>query len=225
MTLIFLAAMAPAAAWMWYFCRRDKRREPWTSLGAAFVGGAMIVFPVALLQMHILPYYPKLSPDEGFFTLLYTTTCVAGVIEEGAKLGVVLLFFMWHHDFDEPVDGLVYAIACAMGFTAAENFIRYQVGIDPSRFLNPPGHAMFAVFWGYELGQTMIKPGWGKVVLGFALSIFVHGLWDTFSIYREGSAGAAWVPYVIFPFAMLLFCLLEIRLQHAQASTIASREA
>lgn len=218
--------MAPASAWMWYFCRKDKRREPWTTLGSAFVSGALIAFPVAYLQLQILPYYPRLSPDQGFLALFYTTTCVAGVIEECAKFAVVLGFFLWHHDFDEPVDGLVYAIACAMGFTAAEDFIKYQVGIDPSRFLNPPGHAMFAVFWGYELGQTLVKPGWGKVVVGLGIAILVHGLWDTFAIYRLGSAGAAWVPYAIFPMAMSLFCILELRLQHAQAtSATAASEA
>lgn len=216
MTLIVLAAMTPSTLWLWYFCRRDKRREPLLSIGLAVIGGSVMVAPVMAIERWLLPLLPPLSPDEGFLRVLLTTTIVAGLVEELAKFAVVLGFFLWHRDFDEPVDGLIYAVACAMGFTAAEDFVRHLVGFDPSRLLNPPGHAMFAVFWGYELGQRIARPGWSKVIGGLALSIGIHGLWDAFSVYRASQSGAAWVPLAIFPLAMGLFIWLELRLQHAQ---------
>lgn len=216
MTLVALAATAPACFWLWYFYRADVRREPITLIGATFVAGWFSVFPVYQLQLLVIPLLPAMTPDQALDKLLFSTTISAGLIEEMAKFAIVLVIYLTRREFDEPVDGLVYAVSAAMGFTMAEDLIKHQNGIDLWRVFSPPGHAMFAFFWGYALGQRLCRSGWRHVIVGLALSILVHGFWDALAICRLGESGRAWAPIAIFPLAAGLFWRLESKLRWMQ---------
>jgi protease PrsW len=121
MTTVLLAALAPACIWLWYFYRRDKRPEPIGLVGLGFFLGVGIVYPTCAVQRVLLPHLPNLSPEQDFDLLFLSTTLLAGLVEEMAKFSVVLLVFAWRREFDEPVDGLIYATAVAMGFSAGED--------------------------------------------------------------------------------------------------------
>jgi RsiW-degrading membrane proteinase PrsW (M82 family) len=222
--LIILAATAPACLWLWYFYRLDKRPEPVGLVAMVFVAAGLTVYPVYHLETLLLPHLPAIEPGQSLTMLLTTTTLTAGAIEECAKFGVVLIVALWHHEFDEPVDGLVYAVASAMGFTTAEDFLRHMGGVEVGRIFSPPGHAMFAVFWGYALGQRMVHPGWTRVAIGLALSILVHGLWDAFVFYSIEDRHHHWVSAALFVMAVGLFWALESRLRAVQQETVADEE-
>lgn len=219
---IALAAMAPAIVWLWYFHRFDKRPEPIGLVAIVFVAGGLAVFPAILIERRLMPFFPPLDPDQDFSKLLLSATVIAGGVEELIKFLVVLAVFLFHHDFDEPVDGLVYAVTVAMGFTAAENYVAYLTRFEAYRMLSPPGHAMFSVFWGYELGRRLHRPalaGWLAVGVGLVLSILAHGLWDAIAFRRLGPHPPFWFPYVVFGLAVFLFWRLESRLRLLSASS------
>lgn len=222
MTTVFLAAMAPATIWLWYFYRKDKRPEPIGLIGLAFLAGLLIVYPAYLIQRRILPHLPSLSPEQDFDLLLLSTTVAAGLVEEMAKFGVVLVLFFWQKEMDEPVDGLIYAMAVAMGFSAGEDYLRHVNGVEWARLLNPPGHAMFSALWGYGLGLYLVNERWQPLFARLMLAVFVHGLWDALSIYRELD-GRWWVSLVVFVLAFGLFCALETKLRLLQDPEVAER--
>lgn len=226
MATILLAAMAPATIWLWYFYRQDKRPEPVGFVALAFALGIAVVYPVCLIQQRLLPLFPPIAGETDFDKLLLTTTVVAGLIEEMAKFAVVLALFFWSREFDEPVDCLIYATAVAMGFTAGEDLIRHVsgAGVELARIFNVPGHAMFAAIWGFGLGLHMTDGRVAPVLSRFALAVFVHGLWDALSVYRD-IEGRWWVAVLVFALAFGLFWALESKLRllqpadHATAPT------
>jgi RsiW-degrading membrane proteinase PrsW (M82 family) len=220
MTTVLLAAMAPSCIWLWYFYRRDKRPEPIGLVGLAFLLGVGVVYPTCLVQRVVLPHLPELTPNQDFDLLLVSTTILAGLVEEMAKFSIVLLVFAWRRDFDEPVDGLIYAAAVAMGFSAGEDYLRHIDGVEWSRLLNPPGHAMFAAIWGFGLGLHLIDGRWQPLALRLGLAVLVHGLWDALSIYRE-IEGRWWVAPMVFVLAFGLFWALEQKLQRLQDPAMA----
>ena len=86
-------------------------------------------------------------------------------IEEGCKLGGVLLFCQLSRRRDRfgPVTIYMLAIAISLGFTAEENWI-YLANDTASildRAIGTPVHAMFAAPWGSALAKNRrIVKGW-----------------------------------------------------------------
>jgi RsiW-degrading membrane proteinase PrsW (M82 family) len=90
-------------------------------------------------------------------------------------------------DFNEPMDGIVYASAAALGFATLETigdlFIYGIKGIIARAFLAVPAHLLFSCFWGYGLGKGVSNPEARKEFpLWFGAGALAHGLWD-FSIF------------------------------------------
>jgi RsiW-degrading membrane proteinase PrsW (M82 family) len=218
MTLFILLVMAPAFLWLWYFYRQDKRPEPVILVAVVFVAGGLSVIPVYHAERWLLPLLPKITPEQDLLRLFVSCTVVIGVVEELAKFSIVLLLSFWHHEFDEPVDGLVYAVAAAMGFTAGEDLLKYFQSTE-LRMFSPPAHALFAVFWGYALGQKLRRPSWIPVLLGLLLSIVAHGLWDTFAFLRLRGQDSVSASLLLAALAGGLFWCLESRIRKVQHPT------
>ena len=95
-------------------------------------------------------------------------------------------------EFDEPVDGIVYAAATALGFATAENalylFKAYGMGTETvatlgtiRAFLSVPGHALWSAMWGYALGFAKFsdaKRGGELIVKGLILAAVLHGTFN-----------------------------------------------
>ena len=145
-----------------------------------FVVGALIVLPIAVIQR-------GLAIGLGEEPFAYAFVISAGV-EEAVKWFVLYHMIYNHTEFDEPYDGIVYAVAISLGFATLENvlFALLQpatIGSLLVRALLPvSGHALFAVMMGYYLGRAKFELSRGKTRLDLALSlslpIFWHGLFD-----------------------------------------------
>ena len=106
--LILAIAVAPCLFWLWFFIRRDRLEpEPRGLVARLFFLGCLSVFPAALLEM------PVPSPLDAVLA--------APIFEELCKLLVVYLFVYRNVEFDEPMDGITYGVACALGFATVEN--------------------------------------------------------------------------------------------------------
>lgn len=191
---LLVLAIAPGIFVLWYFYHRDRYEpEPLTWVVKVFIYGALATVPAVLLE---LPF------PEGFLS----TVVAAPVIEESMKFLVVYLTVFRDREFDEPVDGIVYAVAAALGFATVENIFYvmgggFETGVLRA-FLSVPGHALFAVFWGYALGVAKFRPRSEWPVLlggGIAGGILMHAAFNGL-LFFGNIAGLVVVGIFVVPF-------------------------
>ena len=157
MLIVFALAVLPALILVYYVYTQDKlQREPTKNLVKAFFYGggsvfASLLISVPFMKMGLFPQEIHTSMD-AFRTAFFG----AAIPEETAKLVLLWLFLRKCRDFDERMDGIVYAVCVGMGFAAFEN-LEYVIGagsqwvtVGLSRSLTAiPGHFGFAVVMGY----------------------------------------------------------------------------
>src|SRR5262245_55942938 len=183
-------------------------------LAAVFGAGFLacgVVYPVERWAQRFF------SPGERLFL---ECLLIPGVIEETAKLLVVLLVVWWQTDFDEPVDGLIYGTAAALGFTFGEDWRYYVIhGADVSRLITTVAHPWFSCFWAASLGWAKVRPrlqGLGLVVLGFVASVLVHALFDFFIVAADADEHWAWLRAGLVPLLIGLYWITEKQLEELQ---------
>jgi RsiW-degrading membrane proteinase PrsW (M82 family) len=176
---IILAAVAPGVSLLCYFYLRDKyMSEPISMVARLFIFGVIIVFPTMVIQRALVLGFGE---NHFAFSFIYS----AG-IEECIKFFIVYYVIYKHVYFDEPYDGIVYAVALSLGFATMENVI-YAV-LDFSSFshllfrafLPVSAHALFGVLMGYQLGKAKFNPAKEYKYLRRALllPLVFHGIFD-----------------------------------------------
>ena len=95
----------------------------------------------------LVPLKNELSIWEQFKQAFF----VVGFSEELSKFLIVLLFAQRHKEFNEPFDGIVYAVMVSMGFAATEN-IMYVMQSGPATAISESiyGSACACYFWYYN---------------------------------------------------------------------------
>ena len=189
--LLFLA-LAPGIFLLWYIYRKDRYEpEPLRLVLWIFLLGALSVIPAGLFE--------TLFPESisGFI--------VAPVVEELTKFLVVFLFVYHRAEFNEPVDGIVYAAAASLGFATVENILYVLDGGVATGIVRAvasvPGHVIFSCIWGAALGLAKFRPGpsrFGIVAAGLLGAMVLHGVFN-FSLQFFGIAGFLLILVVIIP--------------------------
>lgn len=121
-----LAAAVPVllyAGLIYWVDRYEK--EPLWLLSAAFLWGAIPAALLALLFNALLsaPFYLLLErgPAE-----LVSGAVIAPVVEESVKALVLFgILFLWRHELNSPLDGIIYGAMVGMGFAMVENVLYY----------------------------------------------------------------------------------------------------
>ncbi|MBI3998434.1 MAG: PrsW family intramembrane metalloprotease [Armatimonadetes bacterium] len=204
MVLITLA-IAPGLFWLWYFLQRDRLRpEPRHLIQRVFALGAVAGIAAALLEYAILSG-PVLALEDGRHRSIVTTAALIGVIEEGMKFAAVFFGVYRHAEFDEVVDGIIYAVAAAMGFATLEN-IAYVLsgGVTVAVLragLSVPGHAFFGALMGFNMGMARFagaaETRW--LVSGVALAAVAHAAFDAVLLTQT------WIALAVFPLVVYLW--------------------
>jgi len=189
-------AVVFAAVWLWAFYREDRHeREPFWLIAFALGWGALAIVPALWLEAHLLP--AGLGPEDRLAVRAAGLLLVVGPVEELCKFAGVRLHIWTRPQFNEPMDGIVYAAAAATGFALVEN-LRFMVD-QPSVILarGPAGtlaHILFAGFWGSALGWAKCCSPWrgrGLVLIGLVWGSLSHGLFDLIS-FSAGQELPAW---------------------------------
>lgn len=183
---LIIMALAPIATIVAYIYFKDKyEKEPTRLLIISFLLGAIVSVIITTIFYiffnSFLPLEDKLSVWEQFKQAFF----VVGFSEELSKYLIVLLFAQRHKEFNEPFDGIVYAVMVSMGFAATENIMYVlQNGASTAllrAFTAVPAHATFGILMGYFMGMAKFKPN--KLFLnlcGLLLAIVFHGAYDFF---------------------------------------------
>jgi RsiW-degrading membrane proteinase PrsW (M82 family) len=193
-------AIAPGIFWLWYFYHRDKvKPEPLSWVVYVYLIGLAIVIPVGLTEGLIGLFVPAFA----------IAVIVAPIIEEYSKYAVVRHTVYKSPEFDEPVDGIVYAAAAALGFATLENVLYVFSSADITgaittglfrSVISVPGHALFSIIWGDALGRAKFLPISQRrrvILTGLFTAMFFHGL---FNFLLDYDIGFAVVVLVLTPF-------------------------
>ena len=186
-TILLFLSILPVVVLMLFIYRQDKyQREPVKSLMKAFIGG-MIAIPLDLLLVSLLNmvWYSN--------TVFYSAFLEAGIPEEMSKFLIFMIFIWRDKNFDEYMDGIVYATFIGLGFACVENIMyvfsaaseSYMSGIGTGivrALLSVPGHFLFGVVLGYFLSLAKFsktkKQRWTFIISGWLLAATCHGLFD-----------------------------------------------
>ena len=108
-----------ALFWVLYFDLKDHLNpEPRRMLLLGFLMGCLsAVAAWWIFRLTDLLGLPQ-PPGNTIPQILVVCVAIGGPIEEGMKFLAARLFLFRSHHFDEPIDGLVYASAVAIGFLA-----------------------------------------------------------------------------------------------------------
>lgn len=220
MTLL-LTALIPALVVLYYYYNKDRHPEPWGWVAMVFVFGAMSTLVTLPLEIWAQSLFPVAEARQRGGLLFLECLLIPGLIEESIKLLVVVLVVWWLQDFDEPIDGLIYGTAAALGFTFAEDWYAYAIkGEDWTRILSTVAHPWFSCFWASGLGwaRTLPRPqGISLAVLGLLASIFVHGLYDFLLLAGVQDQAWAWLRHLVAPLLVVLYVVVEKQLEEGQA--------
>jgi RsiW-degrading membrane proteinase PrsW (M82 family) len=186
---ILILSVLPGLLWIIYIYRRDRYEpEPKSMILKAFMLGALSVFLALILEWFL---------DFGSDFILAVLT--APVIEEIVKFLIFMIFFYHHRDFDEPLDGIIYACSIALGFATLENFFYVFSALEHERvyqvaglraFLSIPGHFLFSALWGYAAAVTKFKMR-RPVTLGAGLlaAILLHAAFNLTAVVSALGSG------------------------------------
>jgi protease PrsW len=194
---IVLVSVLPALGWLWFFHSTDRYEpEPRKLVLRTFLLG--VFFALALGTTYGGLPYPW-GPAR------YAAVIWAPLVEETGKFLIVFWTVFRNRNFNEPMDGIVYAASAALGFAACENAF-YVVANWSSAgagmgvytllgrsIFSVPGHALFSSFWGAALGFSIGKKGIKPILavaLGLLAGMAAHGLfnWFTMENHLEGLA-------------------------------------
>lgn len=216
--ITFVLTFLPAVLLMGYFYRRDRNREPRKVLTGTFLLGVFSFLPVVLVE-NFLSSLNVLSHANPLLFNLYDMFVNVAVPEEFFKLLVIILYSARTAAFDEPMDGIVYGVAAALGFATIENFfyvVEGGFGTALTRaILSVPSHAFWGAILGYSVAQFRFK---GKmkisILLGLLIAASLHGIFNFLLVTVEGSAAYTQVVagFLILALLYLLFIVFALEI-------------
>jgi protease PrsW len=161
-----LMAGIPAVLWLAFFYLLDRHEpEPKQLVAGVCVLGMLVAAPIAdFVQYQAVPpiglEVHGLSPLS-FDRIIYAVF-IAGLSQEVCKYAVVRYTIYTSREFDEPMDGIVYMMACGTGFAIWVNYHRlsgqnHHVILSTGAaqaVVTTLAHASFAGFLGYVMGRA-----------------------------------------------------------------------
>lgn len=187
-TLIILA-IAPALAFCGYVIHKDRfDKEPKWLMILAFGFGMFSTFPAAVASVLGGSFIVQ---NGNFINTALFAFLVVGFSEEFAKFFFLRYILFRRKEFDEPLDGIVYAVMIGMGFAAFENILYVTdggVGVALVRMLTAiPAHAVFAVIMGYYVGLAKFDLTHRSELIrkGLIYPILLHGAYDFFLLQKS----------------------------------------
>ncbi|MCB0554178.1 MAG: PrsW family intramembrane metalloprotease [Phaeodactylibacter sp.] len=186
-SLLLLLALFPGLLICWYIYQMDKyEKESRLQLAITFLLGMLVTYPV--LRIESWAFYAGWDDPSHLGVTLVSSFVVVALTEELAKFLVLLAYPYPRAFFNEPMDGIVYAVMISMGFATLENILyagKFGFGTTILRaFTAVPAHASFAIIMGYFVGQSKFTQPSRKrnqmLVLGLAVPLGIHGVYDFF---------------------------------------------
>lgn len=188
-----MLAIAPGIAISLYIIFKDEYNiEPKRHLIISFLLGMLAILPALVIETIIASAEdgPFFSTIPGIASKAYFSVAL---IEELCKFMMLRYYAFRKPEFDEPFDGIVYAVMVGMGFATVENiFYVSQSGIQTAivrMFLAIPAHATFAIIMGYFMGKAKFSTNKKRSLMlaGILWAVFFHGSYDFFLFLQDAA--------------------------------------
>ena len=129
----------------------------------------------------------QLQPQLTYQGASFQAFIVAAAVEEACKIGVVYWVVWRKPEFDERMDGIVYAGRAGLGFALVEN-VMYLLGQQSLQgqivvwveraLLAVPGHAMWTGMIGAMAARRRFDGKGLGIIGGYLLAVAFHGAYD-----------------------------------------------
>lgn len=183
---LLLLAVAPVFTIILYIYFQDLyEKELKGLLLLNFLLGAIVsvilVFAIYIFTGNLIQITDKFSIWQQFIQAFV----VVALVEEFSKYIIVKYVAQRKKAFNEPYDGIIYAVMVSMGFACTEN-IMYVLGSGVETgilraFTAVPAHATFGVLMGYFMGKAKFSNSRFKLnMAGLFLAVLFHGAYDFF---------------------------------------------
>ncbi|MCU0382449.1 MAG: PrsW family glutamic-type intramembrane protease [Cyclobacteriaceae bacterium] len=178
-------ALAPGIAIALFIYLKDKHeREPISLLLISFLYGALSTLVTLLISW---PIQANFIFEEGNAVDQFINAFFGvALVEEFSKFIFVRFILYRNKNFNEPFDGIVYALMVSMGFATLENVLYtfnygFQTGVL-RMFTAVPAHATFGILMGYFLGKAKFdhKNEGLLALLALLIATLFHGAYDYF---------------------------------------------
>ena len=211
LVFLIILGLIPSLIWLWYYLKKDDHPEPKSIILKTFVYGfisTFVAFCVELIFMKSMMGFGDFCPEckynlsqvlsfaggTNLFMLSFAILSVLAYIEEAVKYIAAKSAAIRSKAFDEPVDAMIYLIAAALGFAAAENIgyiiqdAPHAIGIAYFRFLSSTFiHVLASATAGYFLAYSIVHQK-NKIIyiaIGLVTATILHTLFNFFIILSE----------------------------------------
>ena len=202
---LFLMAVAPIIIFVFYIYIKDKyEKEPLKLLTTGILFGTIISVPIGFIEKYLTKSF---IIENSFLQTFYLSFIVAAFTEEFFKF-ITLYFLIWNEkNFNEPFDGIVYAVMISLGFAMIENILYV---INPNTggiytaitraIFSVPGHGFFGVTMGYFFALAKYEPNkkLKYILYSFIIPIILHGLFNFILLYEIKFAMLIFIMYAIY---------------------------
>ncbi|MHC5025985.1 MAG: PrsW family glutamic-type intramembrane protease [Planctomycetota bacterium] len=190
--LVYLTLIVCAALLALLVYRYDMyEREPWYMLVAMAVLGAGAMWLVGKAEMLTLQQFSEPWPAP-------LIAIVASTHEEAARLILVAaLALLVPHQFNDPMDGIIYGSIVGLGMAVEESIGNSDLIYPNATFLPPTeiirlaGHLVLGGITTFAIGMARMRiKRWGLALAGcVAFTLAWHFLWDwmAFAVAEAGS--------------------------------------
>ena len=206
-------AIVPAVIWLGFFYRRDRMEpEPKGMVFSVFLLGGLIAAALGI------PVLNGLFAIDGWLnssavSQVLVGILVVGFVHEFLKYAAVRYSVFGSAEYDEPIDGIIYATAAGLGYATVLNidFVVASGGVNLGSgivriVITTLAHASFAGVSGYFLGLEKFekRPVW-STASGVALAALLNGLFfylrSTLTqgggISTAGAGGQRWLGFAL----------------------------
>lgn len=203
----------------------DRNREPWPLVLLVFVLGGAGKGLTALAEARAaawtgLDITTSVAGNSGSLIFLFG---FAAPIREASKVAAMWPAFRSKH-FDEPVDGLVYAAAAALGFACVENALMLRehalgwIWIARTA-VALPAHVFFACAWGYALGRARREKRPGAIFpASWLVATAMHGLYAHLVYGRGPGALVGTIPLLLAMAVATYFAIRDLAARAERSS-------
>ncbi len=177
-------ALAPGLAIGVYIYLKDKHeKEPIGLLIKSFLFGILSIVITLIISGGVSTF---IIIDEGdVVQQAGHAFLMVALVEEFSKFIFVRGVLYRNKNFNEPFDGIVYAVMVSMGFATFENIFYVMEGGFGTGLLRMftavPAHATFAILMGYYLGKAKFEHKKAYYALhALGVATLFHGAYDYF---------------------------------------------
>ncbi|HEY5950598.1 MAG TPA: PrsW family intramembrane metalloprotease [Kofleriaceae bacterium] len=193
---IAVSGAIPALVAMWLVDRMDRKRpEPVRTRRLVAFAGMLSVIPALILEVVVgNTLGEQVPPGFTYQGATFKAFIVAAAIEEACKIGVVYWVVWRRPEFDERMDGIVYASRAGLGFALIENIV-YLLQQDTlggqlqtwilRAVLAVPGHAMWTGMIGAMAARRRFDGRGLGLLGGYLLAVSFHGAYDLLAFLQQ----------------------------------------